>query len=418
MAAAHDDAPRGFGPRRGWRAAKAPRAAKGPPQRRSRPATPSADRPGSLAGPIARLLGLTPEEAARLVELELPAPGAPDATAAPSIAARALLADARQAVAVAEAAAETARRQRERDAERARVRVDRATQRTRRHEQKAAAEQGERQRLAGELERTQAQAAAGAAERDHLRRQLAAAGTVRPPDDADDDARTAGLRARIDALERQLEQRALLVEHLTERGAQAEAEAQRLLTSARNLRRLALEAGADDIDLVDPEDHAPLDADALPEVRTVLDAVRLAADHAEHLVYTERAFETARTAPYSEPRKLLRDLVALDRVAAAWAVTGGVGRPMRDIATEQQLDWADDVSDAARGQHPHEYQFGHAGRTLWAGPHVRVATGRGLQRTCRVYLALVKGGEADLAGLPRGVYVGPVGRHLSDSTSG
>lgn len=428
MSAANVEPPRGFGPRRGWRA---PKGGTGRPPRRGRtpgvrqrdaPAPAPASDPGSLAGSIGRLLDLTPDELERLAELDLPAPGSPSALAGLVDAARRLLADARQAVVRAEDATENANRQRSRDAQRAQTRVDRADERARRHERKAVVEQGERQRLAGELERTSARATASDAERAHLRQQLAAL-RDRPERSADaanpaDDAQVAGLHARIAALEQQQDRRSLLVEHLTDRCELAEAEAERLRASARNLRRLALEAGASGVDLVDPEDEAPLDAGALPAVRTVLEAVELAAAHAEHLIYTERAFETARTAPYSEPQKLLRDLVALDRVAAAWAVEGGVGRPMRDIAVEQQLDWADDVSDAARGQHPHEYLFTHDGRTLWAGPHVRVANGRGLQRVCRVYIALVKGGEADLAGLPRGIYVGPVGRHLSDSTSG
>lgn len=378
--------------------------------------------PGTIAAAATRLLGLTPEETQRLADIDLPAPGAPSALAGLAAAARRLLADAREAIAQAESAAAESTRQRARDAQRAQAQIERADERARRHERKAVAEQGERQRLAGELERLQAQVAAGEAEREHLRRRLEALRErPSPPTEAEtsgDDARIAGMAARIAALEHQQERRELLVEHLTARAESAEDEAQRLLASTRNLRRRALEAGAADVDLVDPEDHAPLDEGALPTVRTVLEAVELAAAHAEHLIYTDRAFDTARTAPYSEPQKLLRDLVALDRVAAAWAVEGGVGRPMRDIASEQRLDWADDVSDAARGQHPHEYLFSHDGRPLWAGPHVRVANGRGLQRVCRIYLALVKGGEADLAGLPRGIYVGPVGRHLSDSTSG
>lgn len=428
MSAANVDPPRGFGARPGWRA---PKGGSGRPGRKARAAAPeplrdadaaAGDDPGSLAGPIGRLLDLTPDEVRFLADLDLPAPGSPEALGGLAAAARRLLADAREAKAKAEDMAAQTARQRARDAQRAQTRVARADERARRHERKAVAEQGERQRLSGELERTQAQVAEGDAEREHLLGQLDAL-RDRPhrPTDAEtsgDDARIAGMAARIAALEQQQERRELLVEHLTARSEHAEAEVQRLLSSARNLRRLALEAGAADVDLVDPEDQAPLDQTALPTVRTVLEAVELAAAHAEHLVYTDRAFDTARTAPYSEPQKLLRDLVALDRVAAAWAVEGGVGRPMRDIASEQRLDWADDVSDAARGQHPHEYLFSYDGRPLWAGPHVRVANGRGLQRVCRIYLALVKGGEADLAGLPRGIYVGPVGRHLSDSTSG
>ncbi len=428
MSAANVDPPRGFGARPGWRARKGGSGRQGRKARAVTPdplfeATPIAPgEPGTIGDAITELLALTPDETRRLTDLDLPAPGAPTALAGLAAVARRLLADAREALATAEQAAAEAARQRGRDAQQAQARVERADERAGRHERKAIAEQGERQRLAGELERLRAQVAADDAEREHLRRQLEAlrerpsAPTV--AETSGDDARIAGMAAQIAALEQQRERGELLVEHLTARAEHAEDEVQRLLASARNLRRVALEAGAADLDLVDPEDHAPLDEAALPTVRTVLEAVELAAAHAEHLVYTDRAFDTARTAPYGEPQKLLRDLVALDRVAAAWAVEGGVGRPMRDIASEQRLDWADDVSDTARGQHPHEYLFSHDGRPLWAGPHVRVANGRGLQRTCRIYLALVKGGEADLAGLPRGIYVGPVGRHLSDSTSG
>jgi Sec-independent protein translocase protein TatA len=430
MGATGDDEERtGYGARRGWRAPKGAGPGRAGGRRRSRgrddrgthprvsPATDATPAPGTLAARIARLSRLPPEDAAELAREDLPAPGAPDALPAAFRALGRLLIAARDAAETARRQAEETAERRARDAARARTQVARAQEREIRQREKASAEQGERQRLAGELERTQARLSQVAAERDRLRAP-GADGPARPGDPGHDDAEVAGLLARVFELEAQLEERAVALEQLTDAREAAEAERDHLVTSARRLRRLALEAGATDVDLVDPEDAAPLRADELPEVRTVLQAVELAAAHAEHLIYTDRAFSSARTAPYTEPQKLLRDLVALDRVAAAWDIETGIGRPIRDVALEQQLDWADDVSDTARGQNAREYQFSHQGRPLWAGPHVRVATGRGLQRTCRVYLALVKGTEPDLAGLPRGVYVGPVGRHLSDSTSG
>jgi Sec-independent protein translocase protein TatA len=430
MGATGDDEERtGYGARRGWRAPKGAGPARSGGRRRGRgrddrathprasPTTEASPVPGTLAAHVARLSRLPPEDAAALAREDLPAPGAPDALPAAFRALGRLLTAARDAAETARRQAEETAERRARDAARARTQVARAQERETRQREKASAEQGERQRLVGELERTQARLSQVAAERDRLRAPHAD-GVARSGDAAHDDAEVAGLLARVFDLEAQLEERAVALEELTDAREAAEAERDHLVTSARRLRRLALEAGATDVDLVDPEDAAPLRADELPEVRTVLQAVELAAAHAEHLVYTDRAFSSARTAPYTEPQKLLRDLVALDRVAAAWDVETGIGRPIRDVALEQQLDWADDVSDTARGQNAREYQFSHQGRPLWAGPHVRVATGRGLQRTCRVYLALVKGTEPDLAGLPRGVYVGPVGRHLSDSTSG
>ncbi|WP_084630155.1 hypothetical protein [Patulibacter americanus] len=431
MGATGDDEERtGYGARRGWRAPKGAGPGRTGGRRRGRgrddraaaarasPATDDALAPDTLAARIARLSRLPAEDAAALAREDLPAPGAPDALPAAFRALGRLLTAARDAAETARRQAEETADRRARDAARARTQVARAQERETRQREKASAEQGERQRLAGELERTQARLSQVAAERDRLRGPHVD-GAARPGGvPGHDDVEVAGLLARVFDLEAQLEERAVALEELTDAREAAEAERDHLVTSARRLRRLALEAGAKDVDLVDPEDAAPLRADELPEVRTVLQAVELAAAHAEHLIYTDRAFSSARTAPYTEPQKLLRDLVALDRVAAAWDVETGIGRPIRDVALEQQLDWADDVSVTARAQNAREYQFSHQGRPLWAGPHVRVATGRGLQRTCRVYLALVKGTEPDLAGLPRGVYVGPVGRHLSDSTSG
>jgi hypothetical protein len=417
-----DDERFGYGARRGWRA---PKGAGGPGRRRDRrrgpkPSPdpvddPDAPAPGSSAARLARVAGLDADDAADLARTELPPPGAPGVLPAGLRVLGDLLRTARRATDAAQDRADQAAEHRARDASRARDRVRRAEEREARQATKAAHEQGERQRLAGELERAHARLSQTAAERDRLR-ELADA----PPGGAPrhDDAEVAGLLARVADLESQLVDRAVALEELTDAVERADADRAHLRATARRLRRLALEAGSTDVDLVDPEDHGPLRVDDLPHVRTVLQAVELAAAHAEHLVYTERAFATARTAPYDEPRKLLRDLVALDRVAAAWAVEGGVGRAIRDVALGEQLEWADDVSVTARNQNAREYRFSHDGRPLWAGPHVRVATGRGLQRTCRIYLALVKGTEPDLAGLPRGVYVGPVGRHLSDSTSG
>ena len=423
-----DDASAGFGARRGWRAPKGGRGRGGRrrrnPEGRRAPGGPSPDDDAALpdpagpAGRLARLLDLDRAQARALAEQDLPAAGAPDLLPRSLTALGRLLARARHDLAEAREQADVAAARRARDAERGQQAARRAQERAARAEAKAAGEQGERQRLTGELERTQARLAQVLAERDRLRELRAGAAAAGAPDEGRDDAAEAGLRARVADLERQLEERALVVEELTDAREDAERERERLRASARRLRKIAVEAGAADVDLVDPEDAAPLRVDELPAVRTVLEAVELAAAHAEHLVYTERAFSTARTAPYDEPRKLLRDLVALDRVAAAWDRPGGIGRPIRDVALEEQLDWADDVSVTARAQNAREYAFAHQGRPLWAGPHVRVATGRGLQRTCRVYLALVKGTEPDLAGLARGIYVGPVGRHLSDSTSG
>jgi len=406
---------RGFGARRGWRAPKGGAKPRREAPSRATSADVATDDPAVAS--LARLAGLGEQDAARLAEERLPAPGAPDAITGALAALGRLIGALRRDLDGERRRADLAEQRRAHDAERHRDRLERARTTESRHRAKAADEQGQRQRLVGELERARGELAQLRAERDQLAASVEAPTHPDARDDERRDAVDAGLHARIADLERQLVDRGEALDALTGRAEAAEAEAARLLALARRLRLRAIQAGAD-VDLVDPDDVAPLLIDDLPDVRTCGEAVELAAAHARHVVYTERAFETARSAPYDEPRKLLRDLVALDRVAAAWDAPGGTGRPIRDVARDQGLEWADDVSVTARSQHPREYVFSHAGRQLWAGPHVKVATGRGMRRTCRVYLALVKGDEPDLAGLPRGVYVGPVGKHLSDSTTG
>jgi hypothetical protein len=75
------------------------------------------------------------------------------------------------------------------------------------------------------------------------------------------------------------------------------------------------------------------------------------------------------------------------------------------------------VGEVWYGIHPNDYHFTHEGQTLRVAEHVRVANGSGAQRCARVYCAFHPGSD-DPDDLPRGVYVGPVGRKLPDSTTG
>jgi len=71
------------------------------------------------------------------------------------------------------------------------------------------------------------------------------------------------------------------------------------------------------------------------------------------------------------------------------------------------------VSEIARSRHPHEYSATVDGRRVDLGPHVALGSGSGAGFIARIYLHVADGsGE-----LPRGIYVGHVGRHLPDSTT-
>ncbi len=106
-----------------------------------------------------------------------------------------------------------------------------------------------------------------------------------------------------------------------------------------------------------------------PDPRSVVQATMLARREAAHLKFAPRAFKTA---------------------------------------------WRQAVSEAARAKSPDDYQFLYDGRTLDLGPHVVVANGTGAGRNARIYFDVSDGSE----GLPRGIYIGHVGRHLPDSSTG
>lgn len=294
----------------------------------------------------------------------------------------------------------------EKELEQAGRRTEQAETQAARHERRAEERVAESQELRGKLEAAEAEiaelqgrldSARGKAE--ELEHELhdvpeVAAGS------AADQAEVADLRKRLK------EREELLIE--------AHAERERLEVSldvARNeVIRLHRESdGA-------ASDEGAVE-EALPEVETVLEAVQEAQKRCKHLVFTERALETAEDSPFWRPDMVLADLIKLDKVAEAYERPEGIGQPVGQYAQDLGLDWRSGVGEVWYGIHPNDYHFTHEGHTLRVAEHVRVANGSGAQRCARVYCAFHPGSDAD-GDLPRGVYVGPVGRKLPDSTTG
>ncbi len=154
------------------------------------------------------------------------------------------------------------------------------------------------------------------------------------------------------------------------------------------------------------------DGDAGPP-STVLEAVRRAADASAYLRFTADAFTSAGDSPYRRPAEILEALTTLDELAGLHADPGGFGRSLTQAAIERGLSYKHDVSEIARSRHPHEYSATVDGRRVDLGPHVALGSGSGAGFIARIYLHVADGsGE-----LPRGIYVGHVGRHLPDSTT-
>ena len=160
----------------------------------------------------------------------------------------------------------------------------------------------------------------------------------------------------------------------------------------------------------------PLEDDAGDDAEppaTVLEAVERAAGRFEHLTFTRSAFESAADSPFRRPADILDALERLDRLGALYADPSGFGTSLAEAATGLGLTWRSDVSELARNRHPDRYTAVHDGARLDLGPHVAIGSGSGAGFIARIYLH-VADGSGDV---PRGLYVGHVGRHLPDTTT-
>ncbi len=294
----------------------------------------------------------------------------------------------------------------EKDLQQAQRKVEQAETQAGRHERRAEDRVAEAQELRGkldnaELEITSLREALEAAE--NRGEQLASELDETPDVVAADEASVAA----VEQLKVQLAEReALLVD--------AHAEHERLEVSLEEARRRVaqlqreVESGGDDEESEEEE---------LPAVETVLEAVQVAAERCKHLVFSERAFETAADSPFWRPDMVLQDFLKLDQVAEAYLRPEGIGQPVGQFAQDLGLDWRSGVGEVWYGIHPNDYHFPYEGETLRVAEHVRVANGSGAQRCARIYCSFHPGSDQE-GDIPRGVYVGPVGRKLPDSTTG
>lgn len=193
------------------------------------------------------------------------------------------------------------------------------------------------------------------------------------------------------------------------------AEVLRLREAAEQDRRTILELTRT-LALVDTEDEAAAAEvvhaeDEPPE--SVLEAVERAARESRHLRFSPRAFETAGESPFRRPGLVLRTLRALDELAGRYEA-GDMGKSLVQAASEHGItQYKHDVSETTRKRYEDEYTFTWEDRKLWVGPHIGLGSGSGAGFVARIYLHVSDGGD----GVPRGIYVGPVGRHLPDTTT-
>jgi hypothetical protein len=297
---------------------------------------------------------------------------------------------------------------RERQLERELSRVDdlrRQVETARRRREGAEAERDEEARRAQllEAEVTRAEARAGRAEERLAERrqeaeQSAAGSTGGEPTDEWLAAHEA-LLAELEAVRAHREDLLRQVEEARE-GAERDRQAVARLSTA-----LAESGGR-----AGEEDDA-VAADEPPG--TVLEAVERAAERLAHLTFTRSAFESAADSPFRRPPDILETLERLDRLGALYADPSGFGTSLGEAATSLGLSWRPAVSELARSRHPDRYTAVHEGARLDLGPHVAIGSGSGAGFIARIYLHVADGSGA----VPRGLYVGHVGRHLPDTTT-
>jgi chemotaxis protein histidine kinase CheA len=238
------------------------------------------------------------------------------------------------------------------------------------------------------------------------RREAAAAAEAAEaaPDAAGADDHATAARERAEALADELDAVRTHREELLRRVEELTEAAERDRRALARLSALLAEGGA--------ADAGAADARELPPPATVLEAVQRAAETADHLVFTPGAFESAEDSPYRRPVEVLEALRALDALAGRFAA-GEMGVSLVQAASEAGLTYKQGVSEIARSRNPHHYSVGWEGHRLELGPHVALGSGSGAGFIARIYLHVADGtGE-----VPRGLYVGHVGRHLPDTTT-
>jgi hypothetical protein len=150
------------------------------------------------------------------------------------------------------------------------------------------------------------------------------------------------------------------------------------------------------------------------EPRSAVEATLRASREARHLKFAPKAFKTAADSPFRPAGEIYQNLSALDQLAGEY-IKGDLGAALGERALQLGLAWRGGVSEKASAKAPEDYTFAYEQHTLTLGPHVIVANGTGAGRNARIYFHVSDGSDGEL---PRGIYIGHIGRHLPDSTTG
>lgn len=141
-------------------------------------------------------------------------------------------------------------------------------------------------------------------------------------------------------------------------------------------------------------------------VSSMKEALRIARDRFQFLVFHERAVESGESLEGPEPVSVLQDLARLNEVARAWMSGEISGSSIKLACRQMGLDFAPDVSDNAKQKYEQDYVITWHGETVVAGAHLRRGRKTHLVRI-HVYFDTER----------QQVVVAYIGRHLRDKGS-
>lgn len=139
---------------------------------------------------------------------------------------------------------------------------------------------------------------------------------------------------------------------------------------------------------------------------TLAEAVKLADQRCDHLIFLPDAFRSAEAWHYQRPQVVLDALLKLDALAGQWLSDQLTGS-FTLAARARGLPWKPAISRTAQTQYRADYTKHYDGQEVLLGPHL--AWGNSPDNAVRVYLYL----DRDR----RTVVVGHVGRHLRDTSN-
>lgn len=164
-------------------------------------------------------------------------------------------------------------------------------------------------------------------------------------------------QVRIDSLEEALFDAELEIETLREERDRAEAQARSLNVALTYSSHTASDAP--------PEEPAPTG---------VLEAVQQAVERCKHLVFLPEALASAKESLYSDPERVLANLLLMEQIADDWN-SGELTDGPHEAFQQRCSGYRSGITGTAAAMYPEDYRRMHQGEEVVLGPHIARGTG-------------------------------------------